>query len=211
MLYFINIMSLNKEITMKKLTNRQKQAIATKLKITETSITLFKERGFESVKIQDICEAADISVGAFYHHFKSKSHIISTAFIQVDSLIREYLEAKSFTSHLNRLRALLTKGSELLEELGWAFVGEAYKNLISCDEKYTFIDYEFVSFELANCIEMASSNKELKDNVDPDQLAETIMRISRGVIFDWCLHKGEYSLNDQILFDNNLILSIYSN
>lgn len=195
---------------MKKLTNRQKQAIATKSKITETSITLFKERGFEAVKIQDICQAADISVGAFYHHFKSKSHIISTAFIQIDSLIQEFLEAKTFPSYLDKLRALLIEGSELVEELGWSFVGEAYKNLISYDEKYTFIDYQYVNFEIRNCITMALEHNELKRNVDPVLLTQTIMRISRGAIFDWCLHKGEYLLKEQILYDNNLILSIYT-
>ncbi len=195
---------------MRKLTNRQKQAIATKLKITETSIALFKEKGFDNVKIQDICLAADISVGAFYHHFKSKSQIITTAFIQIDSLIRENLESKIFASHLDKLRALSIEGSSLVEELGWSFVSEAYKNLISNDKKYTFVDYQYVGYEFKRCIEMALKNGEIKDNVDPDLLVKTLLRLSRGAIFDWCLHKGDYPLKDQILYDINLILKVYS-
>ncbi len=38
----------------------------------ESAIKLFSARGFNAASVDDICEAAGISKGAFYHHFETK-------------------------------------------------------------------------------------------------------------------------------------------
>ena len=61
---------------MEKMTSRKQQAIQSKRHILETAFTLTEERGFDSLTIQDICRAAGVSVGAFYHYFASKEALI---------------------------------------------------------------------------------------------------------------------------------------
>ena len=46
-----------------KMTNRQKQAIRTKNKIFDTTVSLISENGFDNVNIEDICKTAEVSVG----------------------------------------------------------------------------------------------------------------------------------------------------
>lgn len=194
---------------MKNLTERQKQAIQTKLKITEIATDLFKKKGFDSVKIQDICEAANISVGAFYHHFKSKSEIINTGHKQVDLLIHEKLQSREFTTSLSRISGLLEEASDILTALGWPFVGEVYKTLISSPSKYTLSEERFVYQEFKMDIADAIAKGELSPNVSADYLANIMMRTFRGVIFDWCLHEGKYLLKEQLLADFDLIIANY--
>ena len=50
----------------------QQRSEETKAKIMEAAIKLFSIRGYNKASVDDICEEAGISKGAFYHHFKSK-------------------------------------------------------------------------------------------------------------------------------------------
>lgn len=194
---------------MKNLTAREKQSIATKLKIIQISTDLFKQKGFETVKIQEICEKAEISVGAFYHHFKSKNEIINTGYAQVDLLVKERLSSKIFNSHIEKIISLLSEGCEVLTDLGYLFVSDVYKNLLHIDEKYSFDPTRYVNLEIKSAINLAKENKELREDISTEDLSETLLRISRGVIFDWCLHQGNYNLKEKMIFDSTLILSIY--
>ncbi|MGC4376765.1 helix-turn-helix domain-containing protein [Fictibacillus sp. Mic-4] len=51
-----------------------------KLKIIETAIKLFAEKGFYSTSIQEITKKSDISKGAFYLHFSSKEELLLSIF-----------------------------------------------------------------------------------------------------------------------------------
>lgn len=192
---------------MKKLTSRQKQAIATKLRITQIATELFKLNGFDSVKIQDICQAAEISTGAFYHHFKSKSEIINTAYEQVDILVMDKLETKSFCSNLDKLLFLLGEGANMMDELGWVFVSEIYKNLLSIDRKYSTKPDRYMALEVKSIVEDSIKSGELDNSISSLDLTMIIMRISRGTIFDWCLHEGSYNLKSTMEFELKLVLS----
>jgi AcrR family transcriptional regulator len=44
----------------------------TRIKIMDSAVKLFSTRGFSAASVDDICEEAGISKGAFYHHFESK-------------------------------------------------------------------------------------------------------------------------------------------
>ena len=57
------------------MTRRQQQAAETRQKIYVSTISLYQTKPYDSVTIADICEAADISVGSFYHYFKDKDEV----------------------------------------------------------------------------------------------------------------------------------------
>lgn len=192
---------------MKKLTDRQKQAINTKLKITQVATELFKLNGFDSVKIQDICKAAHISTGAFYHHFKSKSEIINKTYEQVDILVMDNFKSKEFSSNIDKLFFLLIEGATTLEKLGWVFVSEIYKNLLSINENYTIKPDRYITLEVKSIVEDLLEKNELDTSLSSLELTMIIMRMSRGTVFDWCLHKGSYNLKSRIELDFKLLLS----
>ena len=60
------------------LTTRKEQARHTKRKIFDIEIQLFAKHSFDKVAIKTICEACQISIGGFYHHYKSKGTQIIT-------------------------------------------------------------------------------------------------------------------------------------
>ena len=50
----------------------QQRSEETRTKIMDSAIKLFSTRGFSAASVDDICEEAGISKGAFYHHFETK-------------------------------------------------------------------------------------------------------------------------------------------
>jgi AcrR family transcriptional regulator len=56
----------------------QRRSTETRKKILTTSYALFSHQGYEATGVAQICEGAEISKGAFYHHFPSKKHVLFT-------------------------------------------------------------------------------------------------------------------------------------
>jgi AcrR family transcriptional regulator len=56
----------------------KEEAEATRQKIIDAALELFKNRGFEATRLQDIAKATGLSRGAIYWHFKNKQDILIT-------------------------------------------------------------------------------------------------------------------------------------
>lgn len=57
-------------------------------------------------------------------------------------------------------------------------------------------------------VQAAVDNKEFRDSAD--EITDTLLRISRGTIYDWCLHEGSYELLKQGLKDIEVVIFYYS-
>lgn len=55
----------------------REQVAANRQKILEAAGTLFRERGFEAVTVAEVMQAAGLTHGGFYGHFKSKDDLIA--------------------------------------------------------------------------------------------------------------------------------------
>ncbi|SBW00967.1 conserved hypothetical protein [uncultured Eubacteriales bacterium] len=100
---------------------RNKYPEITRTRILEAARKLFMEKGWEETTVQDIVdELADVTRGAFYHHFQSKDDIIDAVTTQmfsgdVESLIKDSSDLNG--SGLNRLRNLLSASLNNEEQL----------------------------------------------------------------------------------------------
>ena len=50
----------------------QKRSEKTRARLLDAAQKQFAAKGYEAASVDDICAAADVSKGAFYHHFESK-------------------------------------------------------------------------------------------------------------------------------------------
>jgi AcrR family transcriptional regulator len=67
----------------------------TKNKILESALTLFKERGYNSVTIDEITQKAEVAKGSFYTYFSTKSDIVVEEFWQIDNYYVTYASKKT--------------------------------------------------------------------------------------------------------------------
>jgi AcrR family transcriptional regulator len=57
----------------------QKRSIETRRNIIQSALILFAEKGYEATSVSQICSKAEVSKGAFYHHFASKQAVFQLA------------------------------------------------------------------------------------------------------------------------------------
>lgn len=84
---------------MEKMT-RKEQAQATRARLYSCALELFAQKDFDSVTISDICRAAKVSVGNFYHYFSSKASIFQQFSQQMESQLMDNIaNSPPSTSH----------------------------------------------------------------------------------------------------------------
>ncbi|MZQ81904.1 TetR family transcriptional regulator [Paenibacillus sp. 5J-6] len=74
----------------------------------DVALSMFMEKGYENVSVDDIITATGTSKGTFYHYFKSKDAIIADLFSKQIQLIQEWVQmppskVQSLEGHINRL------------------------------------------------------------------------------------------------------------
>ena len=76
------------------LTKRKIQAIKTRNIIYTTAIELMEKSGYDGITIEEISQKAGVSVGAFYHYFKSKYDILTEIFQKIDDFFKTKVAGK---------------------------------------------------------------------------------------------------------------------
>jgi len=68
--------------------NKRKQII-------DVATKLFSERGYENTPLSAVCEAANVSKGLIFHHFKSKNDLLREIFSNTTKLIVDINQSSS--------------------------------------------------------------------------------------------------------------------
>lgn len=178
---------------MKPQTNRQKQASATKQKIFSCAISLFAQKSYENVTVQDICTEAEVSVGAFYHHFKSKENILDEGYRLFDQNSEEAWNSGHPDSPLEAIHFLISEQAHSMEHMGAPAALQYFKNQLSGGEKYILDPDRFFYRMIRRCVETGVSDGVLSG--DSAAITEDLLGATRGIIYDWCLHDGAYDLS----------------
>lgn len=160
---------------------RNKYPEVTRARILEAAKKLFLEKGWEETTIQDIVdELADVTRGAFYHHFQSKDDIIDAVTTQmfsgeVTTMIKE--NSSHNVNGLNKLINILTASLGNEEQLKFVkvapsvlqspiFIGKQVKDCVKS-----------IAPHIYECIE--EGNRDGSMNVEnPKQVAETFILLA---------------------------------
>lgn len=192
---------------MKTQTSRQMQALATKQKIFSCAVSLFAQKTYENVTVQDICSEAEVSVGAFYHHFKSKENILDEGYRLFDQRSEEAWNSGHPDSPLEAIQFLISEQARSMESMGPPAVLQYFKNQLSCSEKYILNPDRFFYKTISQSVEDGIAAGLLAG--DSAEITEDILGITRGMIYDWCLHSGAYRLSDRSRRMVDMVMKYY--
>lgn len=171
---------------------RQKKSKETKERIITTSVQLIKKYGVEYLTVKNICTAASISNGTFFHFFKTKDELLEFYFCsELSSLM---LRSKSFTqsgTFFENIIRFYVCFARHCENIGVPFTKYYYsvarRNNSFCVKK----DYFNIFNATINELKFAKDSGYLIDGADIVTIAREIRMIVNGIIFEWCILKGE--------------------
>ena len=180
---------------MKPQTNRQKQALATTQKIFSCAVTLFAQQSYENVTVQDICQKAEVSVGAFYHHFQSKENILDEGYRLFDQQSEEAWNQGHPDDPIEAVHFLILEQARSMENMGAMAALQYFKHQLSSSEKYILNPDRFFYQTILRAVKEETASGRLTG--DPTVITEDILSLTRGLIYDWCMHGGSYILSER--------------
>lgn len=172
---------------------KEEQYQITHRKIITTVTEMLGTTPFEEITIRDICRKCAISIGNFYHHFHNKEEILQMEYEYFDQRLQEYfLAEKSFHSSREKLLYLFEVELLSIRDIGHYAAAQIFRTQLLFDEPFILEQNRFFYEEL-----IATASEYMKDyhiHESPQNFVEELLRISRGNIYDWCLHHGSYDL-----------------
>lgn len=185
---------------------RQQKAQQTKKKILKTALKLFEEKGFQEVTVDEIIKEADSSKGAFYTHFKSKHDIFLEKFKEIDDYymneIVHIIDNISLTR--DKLAVFFQLQMKYIEsDLGWDAVRTIYEVELNTErESFFLLPERPLYYLLKRLFKEGQENGEFHTDLTPDEMLTICVRIMRGILYDWSIHKASFSLEKEqkILF-----------
>ncbi len=186
---------------------RQLQALETKKRILNVALELFQEKSFSNVTVDEIIEKAQTSKGAFYNHFKSKHDIFFEKFQEVDQYYVQKLEPEFhlFHSAEEKLRWFFFKQMEYIEmNLGWDVIRTIYEHELNVEAESFFLIPDRPLYQILRKIcDEGKRDGELRTDLSTDGMVDIFARTIRGILYDWGINKGSFSLQKEqgFLFD----------
>lgn len=188
---------------------RKMQADQTERAILAAATELSRERSFEKVSVREICQHAGITTGAFYHHFKSKDELLQRGFASLDLYMEKILRGHESDEPTKRLRLILSAYADFMENLGCELVSRYYSQRLDCPNFQSIAPNRFTFQSLFSCIQEACSGCDPMPGYTPKWVADFLFRHFRGVVIDWIINRGAYSLSDKLQQDYVLFQKIF--
>lgn len=194
---------------------RQRRALQTKKNLLNAALTLFEEKGFQAVTVNEIIEKANSSKGAFYTHFKSKHDIFLEKFKEIDDYYwNEILKTiDKIPSTKDKLSIFLQSQMEYIEnDLKWDAVRTIYEVELNTERESFFLMPERPLYKILEDLFKEGQDKgEFRTDLTPQEMLTICLRIMRGILYDWSIHKASFSLieENKVLFE--MMLNDFSN
>ena len=177
---------------MKKSTRNQ-----TKSRIVETAWRLFYQYGYDNTTINDIVEASHPSKGSFYHYFESKdalmgslSYLFDEKYEELQETLDPDLDPLDKLIQMNRELFLMIENTVSVTVLAQLFsaqlVTKGEKHLLEPDRTY---------YRLLRQIVIEGQQKNyFREDLSVNDIIRAYAMFERGMMYDWCLSGGNYSL-----------------
>lgn len=197
----------------KALTNRQKQALVTRNRIFEATMRLGMDSGFEKLTINDVCKEASVSVGTFYHYFRSIDAVIQEQYSAYDQYIAETLaDSPLYGSSEERLWQLFSLKYNYVSVRGAQFIVRQYRGQFAQIETSNSVFYDENRIMHKTVVEILRAGVaagEFSMDISPSFLANILLVFSRGITLDWALKAGNYDLKQTALSYLQVVMNQY--
>ncbi len=176
-------------------TGRQRQARETKRRIFEAAMDRMREKGYYGTRIEDVCQAAQVSVGTFYHHYDSKLDIFSFTYAEADEYFENEVAPRlAAEAPERRILAYFDLYAEFNKRMGVDFVKVLYHG----DNTWFTKKDRAMQRVLREQIADAQAAGTLDPTISASDLTESLFVLARGAVYDWCIHNGSYDLTESL-------------
>lgn len=176
-----------------------KKGMRAKEKILNAALYLINEKGYEETTLVDICTAAGIANGTFYHYFKSKQDILLDYVRQESADLIKYYDSLSKDSYASALINVLIYQADYFIRKGTEFVSNFYAIMLLTKDS-SFFSYDEFSLNaiVLDCFTRGQAGGEFTDRYSPVFMQELTIGLLYGLTSVWCISQGSFDLKTQM-------------
>jgi len=178
------------------------KALRTKAALREAALSLWKERGFEAVSVEEIAASAGVSKASFYTYYGTKSELVVEEFRRIDAFYERFARdglCGRRTAREGLLAFARAQFGFVRDEIGPGNLKVLYasqtaqaggiKILVDPGRHWVRI--------VEGLIAEGQEKGEFRVDLDARRLAALHNRATRGVFLDWCLADGGFDLVEE--------------
>ena len=177
-------------------------------RIYEAAIRLFREQGFESTTVQDICDVADTAKQTFFNHFPGKDHILAEYHRRlVNDILQEIAElssARHAEAILSAMR-VFAAGVEKSESLSRTILRHVFSSDVLESNDRQNEQKIFRWFQ--NQVRLAIRNGELAQGLNPLLLTSVVMCILSSTVQEW-IGSSDFDLEKELVRRTRFVLQL---
>lgn len=175
----------------------KKNSRNTKGKIVSAAWKLFYEQGYDNTTVEEIVEESGTSRGSFYHYFDGKDALLSSLsylfddkYDELEKTMDPSLSAIEKLKYMNQELFLMIENTVSVELLCQLFASQLTTNgerhLLSPNRTY---------YKLLRQITLEGQKQGVfKEDLSVNDITRAYAMFERGLMYDWCLSQGSYSL-----------------
>jgi AcrR family transcriptional regulator len=179
-------------------TYRKTRALKTKKALINAAATLFAEKSYDDVSIEEITNRAGKAKGTFYVYFENKGDIILELFMKIDAYyVKVSKSLTTYQTSLEKLKVFTEKQlAYISNELGLEMSTIIYANQLSASgfPVYLADERRLLYTIISDLVSEGQSKREFRTDRSAKELTRWITFFMRSIVYDWCIHKGKYSL-----------------
>lgn len=169
----------------------------TKSRIVTAAWQLFYRYGYDHTTVDDIVEASNTSKGSFYHYFESKDALMGSLSYLFDEKYEELME--TLGPELDPLEKLIQMNRELFvmieNTVSVTVLSQLFSTqLVTKGEKH-LLEPDRTYYRLLRQIAIEGQERGLfREDLSVNDIMRAYAMFERGMMYDWCLAGGNYSL-----------------
>lgn len=182
----------------------KEEAEITKQNLLNAGLEVFSRKGYAATRVEDIARQADVTIGAFYHHFGGKSNLyialVEKGDAKTNQLAQQVIAEGGTPATV--LRRLLVRLLQFLEkDPEYRAVVALFMNKTETVPELADISEQSLAGRrrlaqyLANLIEQGVEAGEFRSSFSPEDAALALLGFINGMALIWVQDQEHFSIN----------------
>ncbi len=176
---------------------KKKNSRNTKGKIVSAAWQLFYRQGYDDTTIDEIVEASGTSRGSFYHYFEGKDALLSSLSYLFDEKYEELMETMDMSlSPIDKLIFLNQELFGMIENtVSVDLLCQLFSSQLITKGERHLLNTNRTYYKLLRQITIEGQEQGyFKENLSVNDITKAYAMFERGLMYDWCICNGDYSL-----------------
>lgn len=195
----------------KKLSRKEREFLRHRKEIMQAALTLFSEKGFSYVSIQEIAQKAEFAVGTLYKFFPTKESLYAEIFKEKNSELHLILMAalRISDTEINKMKSFFEKKVLWFKEnfdYVRLYVTETFGVGFTHREEIRHIiknNHDELLAEIGRLFK-AGMEKKIFKKMDPGILSLTFNGITNGILFEIAEFQNSQNIDPGIILNSFL-------